>query len=98
MYLENYCQVRWHQPLNGHETEQTLGDSGVGKAWHAAVHGATKSWTRLSNRTTTTSINRNVPQNVCMIRKLKNYECKICPRSKYQFPFKPLLANLHGEH
>ena len=23
------------------------------EAWHAAVHGVTKSWTRLSNRTTT---------------------------------------------
>ena len=33
--------VRWHHRLNGHESEQTLGDG-------AAVHGVTKSQTRLS--------------------------------------------------
>ena len=35
--------VRWHHRLNGHESEQTLGDSG--EAWHAVVHGVTKRWT-----------------------------------------------------
>ena len=34
--------VGWHQQLEGHEFEQPLG---VGDA---AVHGVTKSWTRLS--------------------------------------------------
>ena len=38
--------VGWHHRCNGHELWQTLGD-GVGdrEAWHAAVHGVTKSWT-----------------------------------------------------
>ena len=37
--------VGWHQQLNGHEFEQTLGDSKLweivkeGEAWHAVVHG-----------------------------------------------------------
>ena len=35
--------VRWHHQLNGHKFEQTLGDSGG--AWHAVVHGVTKSRT-----------------------------------------------------
>ena len=37
--------VGWHHRLNGHEFEQipeTVKDRG---AWHAAVHGVTKSWT-----------------------------------------------------
>ena len=39
--------VGWHHQLNGHEFEQA---SGVGdrEAWRAAVHGVTKSQTRLS--------------------------------------------------
>jgi len=38
----------WHHWLDGHEFEQA---SGVGdeQAWHAAVHGVAKSWTRLSD-------------------------------------------------
>ena len=32
--------VRLHHQLNGHEFEQTLGDSGG--AWHAVVHGVTR--------------------------------------------------------
>ena len=40
--------VGWHYQLSGHEFEQTLGDS-VGETWRAAVHGVTKSWTRLSD-------------------------------------------------
>ena len=35
--------VGWHQQLNGHEFEQTLGDEDR-KAWSAAVHGISKSW------------------------------------------------------
>ena len=37
--------VGWHHRLNGHEFEQTLGDSEEKEAWHARVHGVTKSWT-----------------------------------------------------
>ena len=36
---------RWRHQLNGHEFEQTLGDSDDREAWHAAVHGVAKSWT-----------------------------------------------------
>ena len=38
--------VGCHHWLYGHEFEQALG---VGEAWHAAVHGVSKSQTRLSN-------------------------------------------------
>ena len=31
--------VGWHHQLNGHEFEQTLGDSERQEAWHAEVHG-----------------------------------------------------------
>ena len=37
--------VGWHHWLNGREFEQTLGTSEGRKAWHAAVHGVTKSQT-----------------------------------------------------
>ena len=37
--------VGWHHQLNGHEFEQTLGDSEGQGAWRAAVDGAAKSWT-----------------------------------------------------
>ena len=42
----------WHHRLNGYEFEQALGfDDGQmdREAWRAAVHGVTKSWTRLSD-------------------------------------------------
>ena len=45
--------VEWHHLLNEHEFEQTLGDSEDKEAWHATAHGVAKSWTSLSNRTTT---------------------------------------------
>ena len=44
--------VIWHHQLNGHEFEQTPGKNDR-EAWHAAVHGLAKSWTRLSDWTTT---------------------------------------------
>ena len=44
--------VGWHHRLNGHEFEQTLGDSDK-EAWSAAVHGIAKSQTQLSNWTRT---------------------------------------------
>ena len=39
--------------LNGHESEQTLGDSRGQGAWCAAVHRLTKSRTQFSDCTTT---------------------------------------------
>ena len=41
--------VGWHHLLNGHESEPTPGVVKDREAWHAAVHGVTKSWTRLSD-------------------------------------------------
>ena len=41
--------VGWHHRLNGHEFEQTLGDSEGQEAWCVAVHGVRRSWTRLSD-------------------------------------------------
>ena len=39
-----------YDALNGHEFEQTLGDSEVYMgAWHAAVHGVAKSQSHLSD-------------------------------------------------
>ena len=37
--------VSWHHQLNGHEFEQTLGDSDGQEAWCAAVQGVAKSRT-----------------------------------------------------
>ena len=34
--------VGWHYQLDGHECEQTLGDSEGREAWHTAVHGSQK--------------------------------------------------------
>ena len=45
-------RMRWldeHYLLNGHEFEQTLGDNEGQGAWHATLHGVTKSWTWLSD-------------------------------------------------
>ena len=46
---DGWCQ------LNGHEFEQTLGDSEGRKAWHAAVHGVAKSQTWFTDWTTITT-------------------------------------------
>ena len=35
----------WHHQVHGHEFEQVPGDVKDREAWHAAVHGVTKSWT-----------------------------------------------------
>ena len=43
--------VGWHHQLDGHEFEQAPGDSYEREASCAAVHGVTKSWTRLSDWT-----------------------------------------------
>ena len=47
--------VGWHHQLNGHEFEQTLGDSKGQEAWHVAIHGVAKSWTGVSDWTTATT-------------------------------------------
>ena len=41
--------VGWHHWLNGYEFEQALWVGDGQEAWHAAVHGVTKSWTQLSD-------------------------------------------------
>ena len=43
--------ARWHHQLNGHGFEQAWELVMEREAWHAAVHGVTKSWTRLSDWT-----------------------------------------------
>ena len=46
--------VGWHHRLNGQKFKQILGDTEGYEAWHVAVHGVTKSWTWLNDRTSTT--------------------------------------------
>ena len=41
--------VGWHHQLNGHEFEQTQGNSEGQVSLKCVVPGVTKSWTRLSN-------------------------------------------------
>ena len=41
--------VGWHHQLSEHEFASTPGVGVDREAWHAAVHGVAKSWTRLSN-------------------------------------------------
>ena len=43
--------VGWHHQLDGHEFEQALGVTMDREAWRAAVHGVSKSQTRLSDWT-----------------------------------------------
>ena len=47
-------RMTWHHQLNGHESEQTLEIVKDREAWCAAIHGVTKSQTRLSDWTTNT--------------------------------------------
>ena len=44
-----------HHRLNEYEFQQTAGGSEEQEAWHSAVHGVSKSLTRLSDGTTKTS-------------------------------------------
>ena len=46
--------VRYHHWLNGHESEQTPGDSGGQRSWLASVREVVKSQTWLSNQITAT--------------------------------------------
>ena len=43
--------VGWHHRFNGHEFEQIWEIVKDREAWHAAVHGVTKSQTQLSTNT-----------------------------------------------
>ena len=43
--------VGWHHQLDGHEFEQAAGVGDGQEAWHAAVHGVTKSGTQLRDWT-----------------------------------------------
>ena len=45
--------VGWHHWLNGHDLSKLWETVRDREAWNAAVHGVTKSWTRLSNWTAT---------------------------------------------
>ena len=47
--------VGWHHQLNGHEFSRLREMVKDREAWHAAVHGVIKSWTRLSDWTATTA-------------------------------------------
>ena len=53
--------VGWHHWLDGHEFEQALG-AGDREAWHAIVHGVTKSRARLSNWTELNTANKRQKQ------------------------------------
>ena len=37
--------VEWHHQLNEHEFDEAPGVGNGQEAWHAVVHGVTKSWT-----------------------------------------------------
>ena len=52
-----------HHWLNGHELEHLWEILKHSVAWCAAVHGVTKSWTQLSNWTTTTKCLKHVDTN-----------------------------------
>ena len=53
----------WHHQLNGHEFEQTPGDSEGWEAWNVAVHGVAKSQKWLSNWTTRPGSGALIPLN-----------------------------------
>ena len=50
--------VGWHHRLDGHEFEQAQALVMDREAWQATVHGATKSWTRVSNWNELTDIHK----------------------------------------
>ena len=64
--------IGWHHQLNGHEFEQTPGDSEGWEAWNVAVHGVTKSPKELDTteqlKTTTSMCN---PKRVTLWNRLE---------------------------
>ena len=48
---EKWQRMRWLDSIiiNGHELQQTPGDSEGREIWCAAIHGVAKIWTRLSD-------------------------------------------------
>ena len=48
--------VGWHHQLNGHESEQTLGDGKGQGSLVCSIHGVSKSQTQLSEWTTTKAL------------------------------------------
>ena len=64
--------VEWHHRLNGHEFEQTLGNSEGQGSLACCSPWVTKSWTRLSNWTTTTTWDQGTWQRVVK-RDLRNF-------------------------
>ena len=47
--MAEYEMIGWHHRLDGHRFGWTPGIGDGWEAWHATVHGVTKSWTRLSD-------------------------------------------------
>ena len=47
--------VGWHHQFNGHEFKQAHERVKDREAWHAAVHGVAKNWSRLSDWSATTT-------------------------------------------
>ena len=82
--------VGWHHWLNGHEFEQTSGDSEGEEAWHTTVHGVTKSWPWLSSWTTTTTTTTGYLQRrykievsrICHLSLLKSQVSVMCGKMK----------------
>ena len=62
---KGWQRMRWHHWLNGHEFKQTLVVMKDRGAWHAAVHGVVKSWTWLSDWTTTSLHVTSILHRVC---------------------------------
>ena len=71
--------VGWHHQLNGHEFEQAPGVVMDREAWHAAIHGVTKSWIQFSNRTTTWSLGKAQFLKDCLYKGLHELALKIFP-------------------
>ena len=74
--------VGWHHQLNGHEFEQLQEIVKVREAWHAAVHEMAKSWSTLSDSTTTTRGLDSVMWSHLLLRNFGNivlFQFLICP-------------------
>ena len=82
--------VGWHHQLEGHEFEQTLGVATDREAWHAAVHGVTKSQTQLKrlSKETATTLGRKVMTNLDSILKSRDITLptKVCLVKAMVFP------------